>query len=100
MKSLGRWRGRETRAEQWETRAEQCGGLDMAKDKFERTKPHVNVWAMNGLAQLGFSAAGVHQIATGQIITDPEDRKLAAEILTGAAAPLIARALCSNEVIK
>jgi len=58
----------------------------MAKDRFERTKPHVNVWAMDGLAQLGFSAVGVHQIATGQVVTDPADRALTAGILGDAQA--------------
>jgi len=53
----------------------------MAKERFYRTKPHVNGGAMLGLAQLGFSALGARQIEQGQAITDPRDRSLVAEIL-------------------
>ena len=53
----------------------------MAKDNFQRKKPHVNVCVMNGLEKLGFSALGTHQVATGQIVTDPADRALTAAIL-------------------
>ena len=53
----------------------------MAKDRFYRSKPHVNVAARFPLGQLGFSAPGVFQISHGQAVTDPRDRQLAAEIL-------------------
>ena len=53
----------------------------MAKDRFYRTKPHVNGGGMIQLQQLGFSALGVHQIRHQQVITDPQDRGLVAEIL-------------------
>jgi len=55
----------------------------MAKDRFYRTKPHVNGAVIFGLAQLGFSALGARQIEQGQAITDPRDRGLVAEILGG-----------------
>ena len=51
----------------------------MAKEKFYRTKPHVNGGA---LAQIGFSALGILQITSGQMVTNPQDRDLAAEVLT------------------
>jgi hypothetical protein len=53
----------------------------MAKDRFYRTKPHVNAGALDRLKQLGFSGLGAYQIATGQIITDPHDRQVVAELL-------------------
>jgi len=54
----------------------------MAKEKFYRMKPHVNAGARMRLAQIGFSAAGVWQITSGQMVTDPQDRNLLAEVLT------------------
>jgi hypothetical protein len=60
----------------------------MAKDRFYRSKPHVNVRAMLGLQKLGFSGLGVFQIARDHAVTNPSDRKLAAEILEDAASGL------------
>ena len=54
----------------------------MAKEKFYRTKPHVNAGVEMRLAHIGFSAAGVWQITSGQMVTDPQDRKLLVEVLT------------------
>jgi hypothetical protein len=53
----------------------------MAKDVFYRTKPHLNGGGMIQHKQLGFSALGVQQITHHQVITDPHDRGLVAEIL-------------------
>lgn len=60
----------------------------MAKDRFYRSKPHVNVGAILGLQKLGFSGMGVFQIARDQAVSNPSDRKLAAEILDDAASGL------------
>jgi len=54
----------------------------MAKDTFQRTKPHVNVGALFGLQKLGFSGLGVFQISNAQMVTDPQDRDLLAAVLT------------------
>ena len=41
----------------------------------------MNAAAMIQLEQQGLSAVGTHQIATGQTVTDPQDRGLVAEML-------------------
>ncbi len=59
----------------------------MAKEKFYRTKPNVNAGTIMRLAQNGFSTVGARQIAFGEIISDPQDRILLAEVLTTASGP-------------
>jgi hypothetical protein len=56
----------------------------MAKDQFYRTKPHISVVAINGLRSMGFSGLGVNQIMRAEPLLNPNDRKLAAEILVNA----------------
>jgi hypothetical protein len=47
----------------------------MAKDVFQRTKPHVNVATLVRLLQgLGVSESGASQFAKGQMVIAPEDR--------------------------
>lgn len=59
----------------------------MAKEVFLRSKPHVNVAAARtNLGLAGLSAAGAEQVLNGQLITDPADRNLVAEIVRTAAA--------------
>lgn len=53
----------------------------MAKEVFIRSKPHVNVASLHHLGQAGFTSLGAWQIASGQIVTDPDDRALAAAIV-------------------
>ena len=53
----------------------------MAKDRFIRTKPHVNVSTMRWLTQRGFSPLGAHQITRGLTVTNPADRVLVAETM-------------------
>ena len=52
----------------------------MAKDKFERTKPHVNVTARK-LIDLGISSTGAYQAARALNVSNPRDRERLAEIL-------------------
>ena len=54
----------------------------MAKERFYRTKPHVNVAAMSALKQLGLSAVGAQQAVLGYLISDPTDRALVGELLS------------------
>ena len=56
-------------------------GLIMAKEKFTRTKPHVNV---GSLRNLGFSMTGATQIANGSPMTVREDRELLLDLLADA----------------
>ena len=63
----------------------------MAKDKFERTKPHVNVGATvskvdefvvkKNVKRLGISPYGATQIFSAQIVTSQDDRYLLAQIV-------------------
>jgi hypothetical protein len=53
----------------------------VAKDRFYRTKPHVNVATTRWLAQRGISPLGVHQITHGLVVTNPTDRALVAETM-------------------
>jgi hypothetical protein len=53
----------------------------MAKDRFYRTKPHVNVATTRWLTQRGISPLGVHQITHGLMVTIPADRVLVAEMV-------------------
>ena len=50
----------------------------MAKEKFTRTKPHVNVGT---LRNLGFSMTGAMQIANGSPMTLSDDREVLRELL-------------------
>ena len=60
----------------------------MAKDRFYRSKPHVNVGAIFGLRKLGLSDLGAIQVANSQPVANPRDRKLAAEVAGDAASGL------------
>ena len=53
----------------------------MAKDQFYRTKPHVNVRAVSSLQQLGMTPIGARQVLNGQLVSNPGDRELLAEML-------------------
>jgi hypothetical protein len=55
----------------------------VAKEKFIRNKPHVNVSVSQWLAGRGFSALGVYQVTRGLVVTSPRDRVLLAELLAG-----------------
>ena len=57
----------------------------MAKEKFERTKPHVNVQSVR-LQQIGISSIGARQALQGQPITDAGDRARVAEVLSAVVA--------------
>ena len=72
----------------------------MAKETFERTKPHVNVGTISQasrssqaarthrlrsiLMTTGVSAVGARQFANGQLVTNPEDRRLLSEVMHAA----------------
>ena len=47
--------------------------------------------------KLGFSAIGARQIALDAMVTDSQDRRLVAEILTGAYMAVLYQALIKNE---
>ncbi len=53
----------------------------MAKDRFYRTKPHVNVGTIRRLTQRGISPLGAHQIMHGMVVTNPTDRMRLAETI-------------------
>ncbi len=53
----------------------------MAKDQFYRTKPHVNVRAVSSLQQLGMTPIGARQVLNGQLVSNPGDRELLADML-------------------
>jgi DNA-binding transcriptional MerR regulator len=59
----------------------------MAKEQFQRTKPHVNVatTARQRLRQAGMSLAGIDQLLKGRPLTQSEDRELVARIVVQAA---------------
>lgn len=53
----------------------------MAKDRFIRSKPHVNVGTIRRLTRRGFTPLGAHQIAHGLVVTNPADRTRLAEMI-------------------
>lgn len=48
----------------------------MAKDRFYRSKPHVNVGLLRPLVELGFTATGSHQLLFSQPLTGADDQRL------------------------
>jgi hypothetical protein len=48
----------------------------MAKDRFYRSKPHVNVGLLPQLDRLGFTSVGSHQLLFSLRVTNPADQRM------------------------
>jgi hypothetical protein len=54
----------------------------MAKEKFCRNKPHVNIGSISTLRRLGLTAAGAQQVLSGRLVTNLDDREIVADLLS------------------
>jgi hypothetical protein len=52
----------------------------VANDQFHRAKSRNNGAVIMGLQRRGLSFIGAHQVVTGQIVTNPNDRRLVSVI--------------------